>query len=114
MFSCLTSPIVTTNADSGAGSLRQAISDACDGATITFDMSQVVSPITLASGELPIDKSLTIQGPGASQLTISGNTVTRVFRVTMPSPGAVTLSGLTIANGKNGGSGGGILFRTAR
>jgi CSLREA domain-containing protein len=109
VFTCLTNPIVTTNANSGAGSLRQGILDACDGANIVFDMSQVVSPITLAS-ELSITKSLTISGPGASQLTISGNTVTRVFNIGVPSPGAVTFSDLTIANGKVSGNGGGIFL----
>src|SRR5262249_256682 len=56
---CTGNPIVTTSADSGAGSLRQAIVDACpnpEGNTITFDMNpahpqHVTSPITLTSGE---------------------------------------------------------------
>ena len=73
-LACVTDPIVTINADSGAGSLRQAIIDACAGSTITFDMSpgKVTSPITLTSDELPIGQSLTIQGPGANLLTVSG------------------------------------------
>src|SRR5437588_10643326 len=33
---CLSNPVVTSNADSGAGSLRQAILDACDRSTSTF------------------------------------------------------------------------------
>src|SRR6185503_8170182 len=36
ILSCFTDQTVTTNADSGPGSLRQAIIDACDGGTITF------------------------------------------------------------------------------
>ncbi|MDX6578050.1 MAG: hypothetical protein QOE96_4003, partial [Blastocatellia bacterium] len=104
---CVTDPVVNSNADSGPGSLRQAIKDACAGSTITFN--GVVSPITLAS-ELAINKALTIQGPGASMLTISGNTAVRVFNVTTGSPDVVTFSGLTIANGKVASStGGGIL-----
>jgi hypothetical protein len=103
--------VVTSSNDSGAGSLRAIINSACPGSTISFDMSQVTSPITLAT-ELAINKSLTISGPGASQLTISGNTVTRVFNVTVPSPGVVTFSDLTIANGKIGGVGGGILLNS--
>ncbi len=113
VVSCLTNPTVTSNADSGVGSLRQAIIESCDGSTITFNMSQVVSPITLTSGELVIDKNLTISGPGAAQLTVSGNNASRVFNI---NPGkTVTLSGLTIANGNvtsNGfpnDSGGGIV-----
>src|SRR5215470_19612321 len=74
---CVMNPVVINGADSGAGSLRQAILDACDGSTITF-ANTVVSPITL-SAELAIDKNLTIQGPGANALTISGNNAVRVF-----------------------------------
>src|SRR5581483_1425201 len=45
--------------------LRQAIAIAMSGDTIDFDMTTVTSPIVLAS-ELVINKSLTIQGLGAS------------------------------------------------
>ena len=78
--------VVTTNADSGAGSLRQAIIDACPGSTITFDTAGVFATpqtITLTTGELVIDKSLTIDGPGASQLTVSGNNASRVFYMSL-------------------------------
>jgi uncharacterized repeat protein (TIGR01451 family) len=108
---CLTGLVVTTNADSGPGSLRQAITDACADSNITF--SNAVSSITLSS-ELVIDKGLTIQGPGASLLTISGNTAVRVFNVTaantiLGTP-EVTFAGVTISNGKvTGAKGGGIL-----
>jgi hypothetical protein len=95
---CMTNPGVVNNSDSGAGSLRQAIVDACDGSTIMF-ANTVASPITLAS-ELAIDKNLTIQGPGANALTISGNHAVRVFNIGSVNPAInVTLSGLTIANG---------------
>ena len=107
VVNCLTDPVVTTNADSGPGSLRQAIFDACPGSTITFDMSQVVSPITLTSGQLVIDKSLTIIGPGANLLTVQRTTnpkaIFRIFNVSAPTGEGfvlvVTISGLTIANG---------------
>jgi len=52
----------------------------------------VTSPITLTSGQIVIDKGLTIQGPGANLLTISGNNSSRVFNVTAASPGVVTFS----------------------
>jgi hypothetical protein len=107
LVSCLTNPIVVSNADSGAGSLRQAIIDACDGSTITFDVNQVVSPITLTSGELLINKNLTINGPGANLLTISGNNASRVFNI----QAAMTaeISGLSITNGNTASDGGGIV-----
>ncbi|MDQ3013973.1 MAG: hypothetical protein M3X11_25130, partial [Acidobacteriota bacterium] len=100
---------VKSNADSGGScpgptcTLRQAIAIARPGDTIGFDLSTVVSPITLTS-TLTINKSLTIQGPGANLLTVSGNRAVRVFLIV---GGDVTLSGLMIADGQ-GQSGGGI------
>jgi hypothetical protein len=107
---CVTNPVVINNADSGAGSLRQAILDACDGSTITF-ANNIASPITLAS-ELAIDKNLTIQGPGANALTISGNNAVRVFNIGSVNPAInVAILGLTITAGHTGADkfGGGIL-----
>jgi hypothetical protein len=111
---CSSNPIVTTNADSGVGSLRQAIADACDGSTVTFDMSQVTSPITLTSAELLINKNLTITGPGANLLTVQRSTAggTPNFRVfNIQGGNTVSITDLTIANGKVTGvnSGGGLL-----
>ena len=54
--------------------------------------------ITLTSGELTISKSLDIEGPGANNLTISGNNASRVFEI--GNGATVTLANLTIANGK--------------
>jgi hypothetical protein len=109
--SCFLDQIVTTNADSGPGSLRQAIVDACDSSTISFDMNQVVSPITLTSAELVLNKSLTIAGPGANQLTVmrsnaGGTPQFRIFNIN-PSK-TVTISGLTINNGNGTGDGSGV------
>ena len=63
--------LVTSSADSGAGSLRDAIANAVSGETIKFANS--VHAITLTSGDLAISKNLDIEGPGADKLTISGN-----------------------------------------
>jgi hypothetical protein len=105
---------VTSIADSGAGTLRADIAAAQSGDTINFAPSLDGKTITLYSGELYITKGLTIQGPGAGQLTVSGNNHSRVFEVNASQP--VLLSGLTISCGNMfsaGGigslSGGGIL-----
>jgi hypothetical protein len=87
---------VTNLLDSGDGSLRGQIAAATTGDLIVFD-SSLSGTITLSGGELALFGNLTIQGPGAGNLTVSGNNAQRVFHV---EPGAnATISGLTIANG---------------
>jgi hypothetical protein len=88
---------VVNHLDSGAGSLRADIAAAKSGDTIVFAPSLDGQTITLTSGELLIKKNLTIAGPGAGELTISGNTASRVFEVAQKEN--VALSGLTISNG---------------
>ena len=95
---------ITTTADSGSGSLRQAIQDAAPGDTINFS---VTGAITLTSGELFIGKNLTLQGPGATSLAISGDDASRVVRI-YGSETTVTISDITIRNGSASG-GAGIL-----
>jgi hypothetical protein len=68
---------VTTTSDLGSGSLRDAIRRAQDGDTIVFAPG-VMGTITL-DAVLEIRSSLTIAGPGASQLAISGDGAVRVF-----------------------------------
>ena len=87
---------VTNTNDSGPGSLRQALTSANDGGTITF---AVRGTITLTSGTLVIDKSVTISGPGADRLAIDG--IQAQFQCVFGvSPGkTVTISGLTVTNG---------------
>ncbi len=89
---------VLNNLDSGPGSFRAEIAAANKGDTIVFDSSLNGQTITLTSGELAITKSLTIQGPGAGQLTISGGGAWRVFEVDGAKTTA-TLSGLAISQG---------------
>lgn len=98
-----TSFSVTTTSDSGPGSLRQAILDAnaVPGAdTITF---AVTGTITLGSSLPTVTDALTIDGPGAASLTISGANAFRVLKVSVfggPDV-ALELDGLTIADGYN-------------
>ena len=97
---------VTNTNDSGPGSLRQAVLDAnlLPGPdTITF---AVTGTITLTSGQLTVTDHLTIDGPGAANLTVSGNNASRVLEV---SAGVnLNVEGLTVANGAGGVLGGGI------
>jgi hypothetical protein len=101
--------IVTNNNDSGSGSLRATIGSAASGDTIEF-ASNVTGTITLSAtnGPLDINQNLDIAGPGANNLTISGDGATGVFEVDAGL--TATISGLTIAygNGGPGSLGGGI------
>lgn len=65
-------PVTNTN-DTGDGSLRYEITNASADDVITFDPSLNGQTITLTGGEIDIDKPLTIDGPGAALLIISGN-----------------------------------------
>ena len=97
---------VTNLNDSGAGSLRDAIANASPGDTINFNIAGV---ITLGS-TITISKDLTVIGPGASNLAISGNNSVLVFAIDLYT--RVTMSGLTITKGftsASGGWGGGIV-----
>ena len=97
---------VMNTSDSGAGSLRQAIADANDGDTI--DATGISGTIKLTSGHLVVDKSVTINGPGAANLAVDGNGVSRVFYI--GSGRTVTIAGLTITNGNGFGSSGGGIY----
>lgn len=103
---------VTNLNDSGAGSLRQAMIDANGYAgpdTILF-ASNVRGTITLSSTLPEISESVTIFGPGADLLTISGNNANRVMRTISFFTGTLEISGLTIANGYSGSGAGGGLY----
>jgi len=101
---------VTNLDDSGDGSLRQAILDAnANPGADTIDFQDELSgTITLTTGELQITDDLTITGPGIFSITVSGNHASRVFGIIQST--SVTISGLTISDGKSQGtSGGGII-----
>ncbi|MBB6564342.1 hypothetical protein HNP48_007069, partial [Acidovorax soli] len=96
---------VTTGADAGAGSLRQAIASATTGDTITF--AGGVTTVTLSSGQLVINKNLTIDGDldnnGTPDVVVDANYTSRVISVTA---GTVVLDGLSITHGFITGKGG--------
>ncbi|MDE3169752.1 MAG: right-handed parallel beta-helix repeat-containing protein [Acidobacteriota bacterium] len=104
-FPALGSTITVTNtADSGAGSLRAAVASAAPGDTINFSLTYPAT-ITLSS-TIWMTTSVTIAGPGANNLAISGNNATELFYVT--GGPTVAISGVTIEAG-NAPSGGGIM-----
>lgn len=110
--------VVTNAGNSGFGSLRQAVLETNAHAgteNITFDATFFSAPrtITLTTGEIVIDDSTLIKGPGAGLLTISGNNASRVFSyVDSLNKRTLEISDLTITQGKAaGGQGGGMLLQ---
>jgi hypothetical protein len=97
---------VTNLDDGGPGSLREALGLIADGGTITFDPALVGGTLTLTSGQLTIDRSVTIDAPAAG-VTISAGGASRVFEVAAGA--AVTIDDLVIRDGAAAPQGGGIL-----
>src|SRR5262249_13611019 len=92
---------VTTLSDSGAGSLRSAVQSANlhPGADVIQFASGLTGSIALTSGQITITDDVSIAGPGADKLTVSGNNQSRVFFVSGLGTD-VTLSDVRIAQGK--------------
>jgi hypothetical protein len=99
---------VTNTADSGAGSLRQAILDAegtPEGDEIS--LAGLTGTITLQSVLPTITGEVTISGPGSAALKISGDNRSQILLIDAASN--LTLSGLSLADGRaeaylNGGA----------
>ncbi|OWK36574.1 beta strand repeat-containing protein [Fimbriiglobus ruber] len=102
-------------------SLREALRLAGTNApTITFAPALDGSTIALALGTLDVNRSVSIQGPGASQLAVDGEGMFQPFLIyngTASTLSTVSISGLTIQNGDSdpstGGTGGGGAIESA-
>ena len=99
---------VTTTADSGAGSLRDAIGIAAAG----DDIIVPAGTYGLTSGPLQITAGVSITGAGAATTIIDGGGIDGVFHISIPDvpTESVEISGLTITNGA-ATQGGGIYIR---
>ncbi len=98
--------MVTSTSDdvSNPDCLRYAIENATSQDVITFDL-EYPAIITLDE-QLSIDQGLTIQGPGAENLAVSGGGECRVFYVEDTAE-SVDISGLSIVSGDAGSENGG-------
>ncbi|MEQ9482367.1 right-handed parallel beta-helix repeat-containing protein [Coleofasciculus sp. F4-SAH-05] len=109
---------VQNRKDSGQGSLRDAIAQAQSGDTIKFASGLKNKTIKLTSGQLEIDKDLTIDGSKAQGLKISGNNAHRIFDIKRDAgynSTEFTLRNLNLVNGKTnkkGADGAGAAIRT--
>ncbi len=92
---------VTSTADTlVSGTLRYECTNAISGDVIVFNLTYPAT-ITLSAGTIAINTNLTIKGPGAANLTISGGNACRVFDVTGVT---VAFYDLSISNGAVTGS----------
>jgi hypothetical protein len=99
------------NAGDGLTTLREAVAAAAFNDTINFSVTGTIGLTSTGSGHININKSLTIQGPGANLLTVkafdpdaNGNNDEDGNRVFYVSNGIssllnVSISGLTLTNG---------------
>jgi hypothetical protein len=101
---------MATNTDC---TLRQAIIDANGNSgadTIVFS-SGLTGTITLGSDPETITESLTVQGPGSSQITVDGDDTYRTFNIDPATDNEpVSISGLTMTYGDAGTGSGGAVY----
>ncbi len=88
--------IVTNTSDSGAGSLRAAVAAAAAGDTITF--TAAVSGVITLSDTIYLPRSVTIAGPGADVLAVSGNNKVRILWAQVNAY-AITINDITLRHG---------------
>lgn len=100
---------VTNGNDSGAGSLRAAISTANGQSGDVIYFQTGVTSVSLSSGVLNVTSSMTIEsdlaGNGGNAVTISAGFKSGVMSIT---GGTVKLNGLTLEDGLRAGNGGGF------
>ncbi|HEY2785006.1 MAG TPA: choice-of-anchor Q domain-containing protein [Fimbriiglobus sp.] len=104
--------IVTTTADTGAGSLRNAVAAADVAASGDFiffsSFFNSAQTISLTTGELDLTDAATtsIIGTGANLLSVSGNNASRVFAINASA--SLVISSLTITAGASSSTGGAV------
>ncbi|MEI8083759.1 MAG: choice-of-anchor Q domain-containing protein [Actinomycetes bacterium] len=111
---------VTSTADAGPGTLRQALLDlaASAGASCSSITIAATGTVALQSGLPLITSTVTIIGPGRDALNLDGGDVRRIFAARLPANGTLTISRMAMSNGKGapcvvcedgGGSSGGAI-----
>ena len=120
MLSGLTVNLASDTEQEGSMTLRQAITQAnLDGGgdTITFDSGLAGSTLTLTQGELLVTAGMTIIGLGADQLTIDGQSTSRIFDIHVDSGQRVEIRDFTLQNGNgiglNASGRGGAIYNAA-
>jgi hypothetical protein len=95
--------------DAGSESLRGVIAGSHSGDTIVFSHT-LKGPLPLGGTDIPITHPLTIIGPGANKIIISGGNNSRIFDISgFATAGTVSISGLTLTDGNAGSNDGGAI-----
>ncbi len=105
---CISEPIIANSLNSGAGSLRQALLDACPSDTITFNLVTDNNPLLVNTMLLDIDKDVYIMGNGNDRSIINGNSSNLIFRILDPST-KVGMEKITLQNGFDTSNGGALI-----
>ena len=105
--------VVTSAADSGPGTLRDALLG--PDPTITFDVAAMGTDTIMVGAELPVNRDVVIDGDNGSggRVTLDGGGTGRVLRVNDLDAGNaanVTLRNLVVTGGGSGGSDGAGIF----
>jgi hypothetical protein len=101
--------VVTTNADTVRGSLRQLIGQVDVSSTITFATNLSGQTIGLTGGEIAVSKNLILDGSALPNgLAISGSNLSRIFN--LGGSGNLTLNSLTLRDANGGGGDGGAIL----
>jgi hypothetical protein len=105
----LTTFTVSNLLDDGVGSLRRAIFNAnqTTAADKIIFSPNVKGTIKLTTGHLAVTNDVTIEGPGASVVSVSGNGASRVFSNALNTK--LTINDLTVRRGSVADNGGGII-----
>jgi hypothetical protein len=95
---------VTSAGDYGLGTLRATVGAARPGDVVEFSPRLDGQTITLTIGEIPLPDGVAIEGPGPDQLSIDGNSNSRIFEIVPPQNAGdgyklTAISGLTLDNG---------------
>ena len=106
-LACANSLTVSSNADSGPGSLRKAIASVCLNGSVSVDPALANQTISLTSGPLILAKNVSIDASNAPGLTLSGNNTDRVMIVNAAT--TATVKGLTMTQGRADQLAGGVL-----
>lgn len=102
---------VTSLADSGHGTLRDAILTADQHTNKTYEIDILVAGTILLESSLPdLANTITIKGLGTGQTLLQRDTLAAPFRIlTVDAGRTAVLSGLGITNGDAGGGSGGAI-----